>query len=137
MKMDCYVRVGHVPFSDAASYAGYLADLDNSQGIKAVRAAWGKSLHDLYAPNDDKGQVGNAGISYPAPATFGDQGLECPQDGDSGLSDVDVPPAIHALDYNVPESGVDHSGLVTGLDKKAEALVPGDGNTGRRYNNTW
>ena len=120
-----------VPFSDAQSYADYLAKtyLDangGDAGLSAVKAEWDKYLYDIYDPttksNTDK---------YPQ-YTYGDTNLEWPKDSTSSFHGT-LQPKIDELNYNFLENGVDYSNFVSGLNKTATTVAPGDENTERKY----
>lgn len=123
-----------VPFSDAESYADYLAGLYLDEGIDAVRTAWHKYLYDIYDPSHDNGNKSNENQGYPSEngATYGDQNLGWPKDGATSFHTTGTP-EVDALNYNYLEQGVDYGNFVTGLNKKATAKLAGDENTEREY----
>lgn len=127
-----------VPFSDAQSYADYLAKLyldkgGSEAGLAAVRSEWNKYLYDLYDPSLDNGTKQNINGGYPGNGfTYGDIGLGWEKDQATSFHGT-LSPEIDPLNYNFLEGGVDYSNFVSGLDKTATAVAPGDENTERKY----
>lgn len=125
-------RDSRVPFSDAESYGDYLARTylaagGGSAGLASVQEEWDKYLYDLYDPNP-KGNTSD----YPE-YTYGDNNLEWPKDSTSSFHGT-LSPVVDNLNYDFLENGVDYSNFVSGLDKTATAVKPGDENTERKYN---
>ena len=122
-----------VPFYNASSYADYLAKcyLDaggGAAGLNAVRREWDYYLYDIYDPTEKSNTV-----VYPA-YTYGDTDLEWPKDSTSSFHGTGtLLPIINDLDYSFLENGVDYSNFVSGLNKTATAVMPGDANTEREY----
>lgn len=132
-------RDTRVPFSDAASYSRYLAEtyINYGNDLQEVSNIWYQYLYDLYDPADDRGNMSNKNQGYPNNQTYGDEGLGWPKDADSNDSSPfhgNAAPVIKDLDYNYLENGVDYSNFITGLEKTAAGVAPGDGNTERLYN---
>lgn len=127
-----------VPFSDAQSYADYLAKLylDNGggdAGLAAVRSEWSKYLYDLYDPSLDNGTKQNINGGYPGNGfTYGDIGLGWAKDQATSFHGT-LSPVIDPLNYNFLEGGVDYSNFVSNLGKTATAVAAGDENTDRKY----
>lgn len=122
-----------IPFSDAQSYADYLAKLYIEKGIDAVRSEWAKYLYDLYDPSLDNGKKSNMNGGYPGNgSTYGDQNLGWPKDSASSFHGT-ASPQVDPLNYNFLEQGVDYSNFVSGLNKTATAVAAGDENTERKY----
>ena len=127
-----------VPFSDAQSYADYLAKLylDNGggdAGLAAVRSEWNKYLYDLYDPSLDNGTKSNINGGYPGNGfTYGDIGLGWEKDQATSFHST-LSPVIDPLNYNFLEGGVDYSNFVSNLGKTATAVAAGDENTDRKY----
>lgn len=127
-----------VPFSDAQSYADYLAKLylDNGggdAGLAAVRSEWNKYLYDLYDPSLDNGTKSNINGGYPGNGfTYGDIGLGWEKDQATSFHGT-LSPVIDPLNYNFLEGGVDYSNFVSNLGKTATAVAAGDENTDRKY----
>lgn len=120
-----------VPFTDAQTYADYLAKTylnagGGEAGLAAVRTEWETYLYDIYDPTAKSNTV-----VYPE-YTYGDTDLEWPKDSTSSFHGT-LAPKIDDLNYNFLENGVDYSNFVTGLDKTAKTVAPGDDNTDRQY----
>ncbi len=127
-----------VPFSDAQSYADYLAKLyldtgGGEAGLAAVESEWNKYLYDLYDPSKDAGTKMNINGGYPGNGfTYGDIGLGWAKDKATSFHGA-LSPVIEPLNYDFLEDGVDYSNFVSHLDKTAIAVAPGDENTERKY----
>lgn len=120
-----------VPFSDAQSYADYLAKLyldagGGEAGLSAVQSEWNKYLYDIYDPTAKDNTV-----VYPD-YTYGDTDLEWPKDSTSSFHGT-LAPQVDDLNYNFLENGVDYSNFVSGLYKTTTAVAPGDENAERKY----
>ena len=155
---DNVARDANVPFSDAQSYANYLAseylaqlklaganvtdDEQPSAAVEYIRSIWNKYIFDLYNPNPSAGVVENYSY-YPAAngsgpiSTYGDHIIEWPKDNGSSFhnttTNVDKNTLINDLSYDFLEGGVDYSRFIESLDKTATADAAGDFNTNRSY----
>lgn len=127
-----------VPFYDAQSYANYLAKVyldagGSDAGLAAVKKIWDTYLYDLYDPSNDNGTLSNLNEGYPANgSTYGDQNLGWPKDTSSSFHG-NVKVELKELNYEYLEDGVDYSNFITGGEKTAIAIRPGDENTERKY----
>ncbi len=132
-------RDTRVPFSDASTYAKYLAKtyINSNENLETVRTVWNRYLYDMYDPADDMGNMTNKNQGYPNGDTYGDDKLGWPKDansrGSSPFHQNTTNATVKDLNYDYLENGVDYGNLITGLDKTAEAVAPGDENEDRLY----